>query len=294
MINYIAIFLAFLSLVWASRTLNFSKRSFVVKDSYNPLLDCLNSIKRFRRTNSEQINVGYLDGLIQSYLFSAFEKKERILIGAIIDTVKKINEFKSKAPSVAQRIIMETLLGEEYLPAPSENDYVLGDIILKNNTKRDWYDLVVNEGITISLEFREIDIFCLIGTFEPRTYEYYGETIEENEFIQIKGVDIEKYVNSFTKIDPPDKMLSYYSPFELFCSSFNSDLIRELNKKESYIQYCRDCNELAEQVDMLSYLINERIRWLLIPNYFWKKSYKILYRQVVNVWLKMYGNDKTK
>jgi len=80
--------LGIVAIIIAVRTLNFSKRSFIVKDSYDPLLRILKENKEIGIYDTIQYKIDLLLELKETYIYSAFEKKEKLLINEIIKNAK--------------------------------------------------------------------------------------------------------------------------------------------------------------------------------------------------------------
>ncbi|GEN30978.1 hypothetical protein HNQ35_001443 [Cerasibacillus quisquiliarum] len=270
-IGLIAIFIAI-------STLNFSKRSFIVKDSYDPLLRILEENRGIGLYNTAKYNIDFLIQLKESYIYSAFEKREKVLINKIIENATLINQFKNNADKEAKKAAEEILLGELPKWKKDELDLIEVEVELTNEL----YSIIINGTLDIAYDMRDLEIICWLGEkYKTIRNEEIGEEIF---YEKSKGIPLAYYLQkTIDKSELPEE-ISHLDVSTFFLSSVKEKIRDEYKKNVEFNIISIKSDDLTKDINKLIYILNESVKKLLIPNYtfnkyinsllFWKRNKK--------------------
>lgn len=267
LLTFIGIVVAIYSIVVAIKNLNFSKRSLLVRDSYDPVINCLEENRLVKLSNSLLYNLSYLEGIERSYLIDAFEKNEQSLINEITIKGKLINKYKERADVNAKKAIESEIL--DRLPEWNmEEGVVLGEVRVEGDVN----------GIHLTLEhdnfigamiFGDIKVDCVLGhVIERVSFEEIGK---EEEFLPKYLVSLEYYLDHTIEIPEIPEMMRSITSLEAFIPTVEDEIKEKFRQITSYYDIEKEHIILHKKMGELHYSITERIKQLLIPGYRWKK-----------------------
>lgn len=257
--------LGIVAIIIAVRTLNFSKRSFIVKDSYDPLLRILKENKEIGIYDTIQYKIDLLLELKETYIYSAFEKKEKLLINEIIKNATSINQYKSNAEFEARKAAEHVLLEE--LPKWVKDNRDLIDVELKGSEKL--YSKIIDGTLGVAYIMREMEITCWLG--ELLRGIRYEEVGEEEFYEKSQGLPITYYLEeTFDRSSLPAEIRNF-EPTLFFLESVETKIKERFKKNVQFYMIQNTSNNLMRELDNLIYILNERVKRLLIPNYTFKK-----------------------
>lgn len=264
--NIIGIIIALFSLFYAINTLNFSKRSFLLKDTYDPILNNLKKNKKILLPNNNHFDTEFLTNLKSSYLYVAFNRKEKKLIDSIIEISLSINEFKNNSNKYAEKSLINSINSKQ-------KNKELNHIILEienENGNNDLFSLVSSRDFSYKIYSGEFNLICVIG---EKVKTFKGEEIGWiDDDIRKYTQDLQGYIEGNFLIDLPDIEENYpMTKFEWFLEGIETEVHNTFLKLSNYNAYENKYNELINSIDLLSMSINEKIKELLIPHYHFKK-----------------------
>jgi len=257
--------LGIVAIIIAIRTLNFSKRSFLVKDSYDPLLRFLKGAKEIGIYDTKLFKLDFLLDLKRTYIFEAFERKDKNLINTIIERATAINHYKNKADDEIYKATVQVLLEE--LPKWTKDKQTLIDVELK--TSKSLYSIIINGNIFMAYEMKDLEIVCWLG---EKVLEVRHEEVGVEEFnVESKGLPLSYYLEETLdkSVLPGNLKLSYN-----FLDSVEEKIKDRFKGNVEFNQIQESFGSLTKEIDKLIYLLNERVKELLIPYYIFKKIIK--------------------
>ncbi|WP_281659112.1 hypothetical protein [Halobacillus sp. Cin3] len=265
-IAILAVIFSALAVYIAIQTLDFNKRSVIVKDSFDPLLTELKKNRLVALGNRSLFHRTFIQDLKESYVFEAFEKKERRKIDSIIEKSYYINLFKQEADNKAEEAIKEVLFDE--LPEYNVKGYTLKDVLVQYENQ-DYYYFVINKTIEEELITLRLTVYCQV-TAEDKDYNDCDEVVEVTRDLQ--SIPLRGYLYKTTdSSNYPDNQP--WDPLDMFIDNKKIDIkILERFKSNTDFENVEiEYNSLMNDINELYFLINERVKKILISNYKNKK-----------------------
>ncbi|PID24927.1 hypothetical protein [Sporosarcina sp. P7] len=278
--KWIPTILGIFAIFLAKSSLDHSKRSSLVKDSYGPILEEINKNKNIKCDSFEMFNFKYLEELKSNYLYTALEKENQICIEDIIERCIKVNRYKRESHTYVEKTICDILnqeLGKNKYP------YRVGSIyecdkhcqpIYKDRT--DLFNQLFTGNLGYILVSGQTQIACYTASFKEALYIGREEFIEE--FIHdpdIFLVDLKKMVDDlYNKPEDWHPDDEFYPTLEFFVHH-QSAMIKIFKDQTKYPLYETRYEGLVSEINQLEKQINETIKKLLIPNYSLKKFFKL-------------------
>jgi hypothetical protein len=258
-----SIAVAIISLLVAISALNFSKRSYLLKETYDPLLESLKVINKVKFTNTEKVNVLFIESLRGTYHYLAFSYEERKLFDLIIKSAKEINTYKLEAHRVAEKSLLHAINDSDKI-IEKENDVL--ELELVGKPSEDFYTLIAGRWFAHQILFGTCIIECVIG----EVYEEHRE--DTDEYIEVEKrlykTDLRSYIERILDVPQID---DEFSKCEVYLDSIEKEVYEDFIDRSRFNQYEKEYYKLLQNVSQLHYLIEEKIKRMLIPNYVWKK-----------------------
>lgn len=259
----IAIVIGKKSINIADKSLIYSQRSMLIKESYEPILNDLKQNRKINIRSSKRLNYRFLEELIDSYLYLAFEEDDKRLISSILDLELEINSFKDKS-NIYRSNIITNLLNDE-IKQNGHNvilDYVrIGDIKgnEKNKAEYNLYDIVVNYELSLALLTQSSVIWCDIGdVVTKKTGDIEYEDIEFNKFMLLSHA-LKEYLN--IKVNSSNMEEDFIANFEVF----EKQIVENLKSMKEFQKLQDEYKKLEELTNKLENIIVSRIKKLIIP-----------------------------
>jgi hypothetical protein len=264
------IILAIISLFVALSALNFSKRSYLLKDTYDPLLNTLKEIKAASLVNTIEINVEFLKSLKETYLFLAFNSKEKRLIDSIISSADSLNKFKNTAYTSAEKSLIDVINKKDKLK--SNEQHIILSLDLKNEPSKELYTLISDGDFAYQLYSGAQTIICRVGE-RVTYYDNRAEDYLEDEKVHYRS-DLGYYVDNTLDVVVPELEGYNLTPekYQFFLEGIEKEVYKEFQKIVDWDSKETLYNKFMSEVDKLNNSITNKIKRMLIPNYFWKRN----------------------
>lgn len=260
-----------LSIIIAKSSLDHSKRSSLVKDSYGPILDEIKKNKRIEADSSTLLNFKSLEDLKSSYLYEAFNKNEQTLIDDILKKSEKINVFKKKAPSLVKRSIIKVINREM---EESELNSIVGNIFIDQfppscEKEKHFFDFLFTNNPSYVKFVCEVGHTVLRKTIVPSDDSGFEE-IEGKEFF----CEDRKSLDSILEEIYGDLLPSYNYPSVHFYNKYRDEMIEQFKIESGYARYEKGYELLLDDMETLESHVQQSLKKLLIPNYRMKKFFR--------------------
>ncbi|MFF3024472.1 hypothetical protein ACFVRR_17760 [Gottfriedia sp. NPDC057948] len=262
-LSLIAIIVSVISVRVAKNSLVFSQRSMLIKESYEPILNDIKHNQKIKFNTSKKMNFDQLHQISTSYLFLAFEEKDRELILLILELQKNINSYKEKVnryASTAIAIVINAELQERNIKEVVCNVQIGNKNGPLNNNKDDnLYDLLLNSDLSICLETNTPYLWCDVGqnytAVSPEGFEYEGFDVKHQvtlTYIFEKYFELKR--SSYYDLD----FISDFAPYE-------KKIIMVLKEMPEYKKAEKDYDNLLIYMNELESNIISKIKKLIIP-----------------------------
>lgn len=278
--RWVPTILGIIAVLLAKSSLDYSKRSSLVKDSYGPILEEIKKNKNIKCDSSETFNFKYLEELKSNYLYKALEKENQICIKNIIERCIKVNKYKKESHTYVEKSICEILnqeLEKKKYPCRVGSIYECDkhyQPIYKDRT--DLFNQLFTGNLGYILVSGQIKIACYVASIKEALY------IDRKEFLEelildpdIDLVDLKKMADDLyskpKNWHPEDE---FYPTLEFFVH-YQSEMIKVFKDQTNYPLYEAQYEGLVREINQLEKQINETIKKLLIPNYRLKKFFKL-------------------
>ncbi|PAE00760.1 hypothetical protein, partial [Terribacillus saccharophilus] len=147
---------------------------------------------------------------------------------------------------------------------------IILDLDLKGKPKKEFYTLVSNKNFSTQLYIGEWDIYCEIG----RINEYYNQEIEDYLYDEkrLYKQDLRGYVEDLMDLDIPEIEGYSIDKYEFYLNSIENKVYEDFRESSNFAKYEKSYETLVRNVNTLNYLVEEKIKRMLIPNYIWKRK----------------------
>lgn len=263
-LSIIAIICGIISIKIARDSLMFSQRSMLIKESYEPILNDIEHNRKIKINSSTELNFERLQKVRESYLYLAFEDKDREKIDLILEAEKKINLFKKKSNSYAENSIIRVLNNElrkrkcEELVAYVKIGDSQGHSLY--NQGENLYDILFKKDLSYSIATNNPLIWCETG------HNYIASTPEGDEYEsfyvehQLTLLNlIEQYFGIEVNLQDPEE--AFFSHFK----EYEDKMVKELKSMSDYQIANKEYEILVNLIDELEKEIINKIKKLIIP-----------------------------
>lgn len=261
------------AVIIAINTLNFSKRSFIVKDSYDPLLKKLKENNKVGLYNTDRYEIDFITEFKQTYIHAAFGKKEQNLMNEIIENANFINQFKNVADIRAKQALEEILSAE----LPKWKSDSLEFLYVDVKVTKDLFSNIINKKALEAAYFMgEIEIVCWIGR------KYVNILNEDIYYDESKGLTLDTYLRETTKKSNIPEEMHQLDEVTYFLDSLEEKINDKFIEKTEFNIVKKKADSLTKDINKLSYILNESAKQLIIPYYkikkigsailFWRRS----------------------
>jgi hypothetical protein len=245
-------------------SLVFSQRSMLIKDSYEPILEDIKHNKSIDINSSQKLNFGNLQKISDSYLYLAFEERDRQAINSILELEDCINSFKNKADSYASQSMIKILNRE--LEKVGVEEKVLHITITDSKGKAmsqqdvNLYDILLKDTLAYRVASNDLMIYCETGnTYTVSSPEGYEYDTDVPEYQYPLPNFLEKLLNEPVGLyDVEDGLMATLDTYE-------KKIINELKNLNEYNEVKSNHQKLLETMGVLEAEIVNRIKELIIP-----------------------------
>ncbi|UOQ44838.1 hypothetical protein MUN89_02465 [Halobacillus salinarum] len=278
----ISIIIGATSIKIARDSLVFNQRSFILKDSYEPILTDINNNRVVRLISSTEFCYGKLKEVKESYVYQAFEKNEQELIDEVLELERNINIFKNKSNNILHNMLVK-LLNNNYSVDSFEKEkgethkliteVFIGDDKAQQKSKEKLIDLFLNNGLhELVLLNNAENIWC-------RMQEFYivedSNGIEQEFVTHEKMFTLDHLLKKNINLDEID--IPHVREEEVILAEMEriGNLLQDeyKNSKEYKCAY-NSFNKLVDNINILESKLIGRIRKLIIPKKGWLEKFK--------------------
>lgn len=263
LIEWIPTILGIITIIIAKKSLDYSKRVSLVKESYEPILLNLNSYESVSLVSTKKYNLKYFKDFKTTYLFDALEISDRKLINQIIKQGTEINNLKKSSIPRADETIIDTLNKRFNLLEPENvigKLYVQEGVILSQNASYFYSDLLTS---SLSQSIGSHVVYISLGSWWNPTNEYDEKKFEEKEFEELSDYLYKKAAIKITAADDEGSMIISDELSEL-----ESEITAIFKERINYTELQKKNKGFIRNVEKLETLLKNRIKRLLIPNFF--------------------------
>lgn len=280
-LNIVSIGVALVSLYIATNSLNHNKKTTIVIDKYEPILQEVKrniSVQLYHESKLEFKELSEIEG---TYLFLALNKTLQKKIKKVLKEATIYNQFAKKVDAELKEIISDVFKDyyEKYLSeSNSESHYYeyVGVSYFDSKTKQEarMFELFMNKQI-----FEHLDLNYIFAQYKLEKLDFIQKYIPEiDEMVDdtINSGNITKVINGIrNNLYDYDEYstYAYRNDLSILLAENYNEIVNSLYFTDSYVQYYSAYTEIMKQLNDIEKILQEYLKEILIPNYKLKKFF---------------------